>query len=167
VIIGRESAANPLYRGCIAILLLVCSFFSACSNPTRVDDPSREAGRKFSSLADSFIQSSTALTDDLNKALITGEFASIAGSATSRIITLSDTLSEMEKLLPLMHQNLVEIASEITDAGKIWIGAAQDALDAGLASDAPRFAQARAVLDRERQRFNLGVRKWNVTIEAA
>ncbi|MER3520994.1 MAG: hypothetical protein C4317_01645 [Acidimicrobiia bacterium] len=61
-----------------------------------------------------------------------------------------------------MHQNLVEIASEITDAGKIWIGAAQDALDAGLASDAPR-----AVLDRERQRFNLGVRKWNVTIEAA
>lgn len=164
---NRRVTAEPHNLGAsLAALAVALLLFQGCASPTTSDESEKVAGRQFSSLADRFIESSSALTQDLNTAFSTGNFVAVSDSVASRIITLSDTLSEMDALLSRIHPDLIEIASEIDAAAREWTHAAREAFDAGLASDAARFAEAREALDRERQRFNLGVRKWNVAIEA-
>lgn len=153
--------------GIPVVAAMLLSLTSGGCTPKTPEDPRwRRPGTEFSALADGFVRTSADLTEKLNGAHTSGNFASISESAPALLVSLSDTVTKMEALVPRVHSNLTAIATEIASAGRAWVEAAGKALAAGLEGDAAAFAEASDMLNRERARINLSIRKWNVAIEA-
>lgn len=161
------TTAGPAITWGIVPLVVLFASATGCERAAVDDTPWRGPGIEFSALADRFLEDSGRLTDLLNRAHASGDFAAISESAVGVIISLSDTVAKMEALVPQLHTDLTTVAAEIASAGRGWTEATSLALRAGLASDAALFAETRGVLGRERERFNLAVRKWNVAVEGS
>jgi hypothetical protein len=156
---------GPVVFGGVVLVVVSFGLLGGCTRHTAEVDRWRQPGLDFSHLGDRFISDSIEFTDQLNRAHQVGDFVAISESAGALILSLSDTVARMEALVPLVHPDLAPVAVEIAISGRAWTEAAATALRAGLAADPALFAETRGVLNREREKFNLGIRKWNLAIE--
>ncbi len=151
----------------LALLAVLLVISTACAGRASVDPDQRKSGEEFSRLADEFIWTSGLVSDAIDRAHAGGDFASGADHAASLLVSSEQTVSRMEQITPSLHSSLADEASELTSAARAWNASALAAIAAGRQSDAVAYAEAVSEMNRQRERFNLAVRSWNLAIEGA
>ncbi len=165
--VAHRAGTSLAARFGLALLALVLMVSTSCAGRASVSPDQRRSGEEFTRITDEFIRTSGLVSDAIDRANAGGDFVPNADHAASLLLASEQTVSRMEQLTPSLHPSLADEASELASAARAWNAAALEAITAGRQSDAVAYAQAVSEMNRQRERFNLSVRRWNLAIQGA